>query len=959
MEGTPVLEKHRAGSQLTQSSAAPQTAPPRLYFRVPPEPSHLLRARERVRDYLRQYCTDDTLIDEVVLCLEEAAANAIRHSGSDQDIELSLGFKGGELVCAVKDRGRGFDVASFDREALPDLLSDHGRGLFIIAKLMDSLELTADGGLEVRMSRSAEPSHELPPVHSGLGEPRPAETVRRRDHRTRAMLEELGEGFLALDWEYRCVYANKEALRIGRNSLDEILGRTPWEAVPGLEGSPLQAQYRQAMELGRPSIFEYRSVVSGDWLEVRAYPTPAGISVYYRDINERKRNEHERELYLAALHESEERFRSLFESMTEGVALHELVYEDGCAVDYRILDVNASYESQTGVTAQNARGRLASDLYGTGGAPYLSEYARVAEGGGPYSFETYFEPMERHFRITAVSPAAGRFATVFEDITERKQAEDVLRASEWRLRRFYEAGLVGVVYWNTAGQIVEANDRFLEMVGYTRDELAAGEIDWVNMTPPELRYLDERSLAELKATGQNAAPFEKEYLRKDGTRLPIILAGAMLDEKRRDGVAFVLDISERKKVEKEREQLLKDVAARASFSTALNQIAASITSLLGYDEILDAAVARAGAAVGAESATMASLEAESWVPHHLWHVPASVLDVPIPREQVAYANIAVETKAAVAVDDCETDPRVDIQLQHEWGVRSVMTVPLVVRGKVIGGLFFNYHSAPHCFTELEIDFAKRVADLVSGMLEGARLFEAQRRIAQTLQENFIHPLPAVAGLEFGVVSSTAYEPDLVGGDFSDVVLLDDTHVVVLIGDVAGKGVRAAGHTETVRSKVRAFASIDASPAFILAKTNELQLRFDPDDPHVTAFCAVLDPTTGHLSYASAGHPAPVHLGAFSARLLDVPFGPPLGTFECPYTNAHTMLTLEDYLVFYTDGVTEARGDGEFFGEQRLLQVVSGLRGGSAQEVAEGVRDAVLAFAGRLRDDLLVVVLRLG
>ena len=75
---------------------------------------------------------------------------------------------------------------------------------------------------------------------------------------------------------------------------------------------------------------------------------------------------------------------------------------------------------------------------------------------------------------------------------------------------------------------------------------------------------------------------------------------------------------------------------------------------------------------------------------------------------------------------------------------------------------------------------------------------------------------------------------------------------------------------------------------------------------MTAFLTVLDPHTGHLTYASAGHPAPIHLAAFSCRPLDVTFGPPLGTFERPYANAHAMLTIEDYLVLYTDGVTEAR-----------------------------------------------------
>ena len=190
--------------------------------------------------------------------------------------------------------------------------------------------------------------------------------------------------------------------------------------------------------------------------------------------------------------------------------------------------------------------------------------------------------------------------------------------------------------------------------------------------------------------------------------------------------------------------------------------------------------------------------------------------------------------------------------------------------------------------------------------ENARLYAEQQRIATVLQENFIHPLPVVAGLELGVVSQPAYAPELVGGDLSDVFVVDESHVVVLIADVAGKGVQAAGMTETVRSTVRALATIDCSPAFILAKANELLLRFDPDEPHVTAFLAVLDPNTGHLSYASAGHPAPIHLGGFSCQPLDVAFGPPLGSFEHAFANAHTMLTLEGYLVLYTDGVTEAR-----------------------------------------------------
>ena len=253
----------------------------------------------------------------------------------------------------------------------------------------------------------------------------------------------------------------------------------------------------------------------------------------------------------------------------------------------------------------------------------------------------------------------------------------------------------------------------------------------------------------------------------------------------------------------------------------------------------------------------------------------------------------------------------------------------------------------------------RLASSLSTAVENATLYEAQRVIAVTLQENFMHELPVVKGLDLGLVTRSAFAPGLVGGDFSDVFMLDDGQVAVLIGDVAGKGVEAAGLTETVRSTVRAFASVDASPTFVLGKTNELLLRHDADGPHVTAFYCLLEPRSGRLAYASAGHPAPILLGSDTCRPLAVRFGPPLGSFMHGYEGARTTLTLDDCLVLYTDGITEARRNGELYGERRLVDAVADLRGRSAQDVAERLVAGTETYADRLADDIQVVALRLA
>src|SRR5579863_4012745 len=137
-------------------------------------------------------------------------------------------------------------------------------------------------------------------------------------------------------------------------------------------------------------------------------------------------------------------------------------------------------------------------------------------------------------------------------VAEREKAEaevrELARGLEAKVRRLIDANVVGIVMWNLEGEITGANEAFLRMVQHDREDLASGRVRWTDLTPAEWRGHGERAIADLKATG-SFRPFEKEYFRKDGSRVPALLGGALFVESGNEGVAFVLDLSEQKRAE--------------------------------------------------------------------------------------------------------------------------------------------------------------------------------------------------------------------------------------------------------------------------------------------------------------------------------------------------------------------------------------------------------------------------
>lgn len=288
---------------------------------------------------------------------------------------------------------------------------------------------------------------------------RAVEQLAARESQFRALIENASDLITILDREGVIRYESPSVERVLGYRPDELVGRNAFDLVHPEERAALLAEFAQKVVIaGSTAQVEFRfQHRDGSWRTLEAVaknlldePEFNGIIVNSRDVTERRAAAAALEKTLQALRASEERYRSLFTTMREGFALHEIICdEQGRPVDSRFLEVNAAFEELTGLRAADVLGRRLLEVLPDLEREWIETYGAVALTGQAVRFERYAAPLKKYYEVFAYSPKRGQFANIFTDITERKQAEETLRGANRRLEQALTA------LKNTQQQIVQ------------------------------------------------------------------------------------------------------------------------------------------------------------------------------------------------------------------------------------------------------------------------------------------------------------------------------------------------------------------------------------------------------------------------------------------------------------------------------------------------------------------------
>jgi PAS domain S-box-containing protein len=485
---------------------------------------------------------------------------------------------------------------------------------------------------------------------------------------------------------------------------------------------------------------------------------------------------------------------------------------------------------------------------------------------------------------------------VFAELETNRRA---LKRSEALLRGAFEAAPIGKTLLDSERRILRANPAFARLVGLTPEEVQGKPV-------ADLCHSDDvPALWSMLDRAGEAGDVERERetvdlrLHSRGTSEVWVAAVVSLIEPTELATELVMvqwvDLTARRRAERARADLLLEQAARAQAEAMAHRL----TQLQALSHALEA------------------LSLEELLPELAVRLVA-IHDVPAAEVQIGEQSPELAFRAtADGVSRVGPDEDAD-------GVERWEEAPLQIERARLGTL--RVALAPgRSFDPEERALLREAADRVALSIRRAQLHEEEHRIAVELQRGLIPAqLPSVPGVELAAHYEAAGLGAEVGGDWYDAFALPSGRLGIVLGDVAGSGIRAASTMGQLRSVTRAFALADEAvrePGEVLTRLNSYRAALD-EHQLFTVLYAVIDPTKRTIAWASAGHPPPlVARSGGDVGYLEGGDGL-MGVEEEPYATRRSELAPRDLLLLYTDGLIERRGESLDAGMERLAQTVA-------------------------------------
>ncbi|HEX7247414.1 MAG TPA: SpoIIE family protein phosphatase [Actinomycetota bacterium] len=488
-------------------------------------------------------------------------------------------------------------------------------------------------------------------------------------------------------------------------------------------------------------------------------------------------------------------------------------------------------------------------------------------------------------------------------------------------------------------------------------------------------YRDMPELAALRAFHPDGTPYPPE----EGPLLRALQGEVVLDEtmvvERADGstvtvqvdaapigrseagpegaVATFHDVTERLAMQ-------ADLARASERLRQVQTITDAALGGLGVDDLVELLLPKVRDALGADSATLLLVDrtGTQLIEHSTVGAETDGADVPVPIGRGIAGRIA-STVAPIVADDLSMHEVERKWLAHQ--MRSLMGVPLVYRGRVRGVVHVATREPRH-FTPDDVHLAELAASRIAAALERAALYDSQASMARELQRSLLPSrLPVIDGVELAALYRPYSAEHEIGGDFYDIFPHGEGTWGVVVGDVSGKGPRAAAIMGLAAHTVRAIARYESKPSAVLTALNDVLLREERvnEEQFCTACDVRLKTDRDHLrvTLCSAGHPLPMVVRADGSVAQVGEPGTLLGSFHDPELRDVTLdLAPGDALIAYTDGLVERRESGLHDGQRDLADLLARCGGFTADGIVTLI-ERELIDAATIEDDVAVFVIR--